>query len=224
MNILRRLNQVRGDLPATVRLVAVSKFQSTDAIRQAFDAGQLLFGESRAQELIAKYEFLPKIIEWHFIGHLQINKVKCIAAFISMVQSVDSVRLLEELNRQAERHQRRIRVLLQIHIAQEEGKTGFSFDEAEQVIAGGLPAQFPHLIFCGLMGIATLTDDKQIIRREFESLAAFYRRMKPYFPGRDFKELSMGMSDDYPLAIKAGCTLIRIGTRLFGPRAEPDRH
>jgi pyridoxal phosphate enzyme (YggS family) len=222
MSILHRLNEVRGDLPAGVRLVAVSKFQPASAILEAYHAGQLLFGESRAQELIAKYEYLPKDIEWHFIGHLQVNKVKCIAAFITMVQSVDSLRLLEELNRQAERHQRRIRVLLQIHIAREETKTGFSFDEAERVMAGDLPSQFPHLIFCGLMGIATLTKDSQILRREFFSLSAFYRRMKPCFPGKDFREVSMGMSNDYLLAIGEGSTLIRVGTRLFGPRTVPD--
>ncbi|MDR1526619.1 MAG: YggS family pyridoxal phosphate-dependent enzyme [Dysgonamonadaceae bacterium] len=220
MTIASRLNELRNALPEGVRLVAVSKFHAISAIREACDAGQRLFGENRVQELVPKYENLPQDIEWHFVGHLQVNKVKYIAPFIAMVQSVDSLKLLEELNCQAGKCSRRIRILLQIHIAREEHKFGFSFDEAEELVKTGLQERFPNLILSGLMGMATFTDDSDEIRREFASLSAFFTHLKThYFTGNaDFKELSTGMSDDYLLAIEAGSTMIRVGTKLFGAR------
>lgn len=220
MSIARRLTELRSELPEQVRIVAVSKFHEVSAIREAYEAGQRMFGENRVQELIPKYECLPKDIEWHFIGHLQVNKVKHIAPFIAMVQSVDSLKLLDELNRYAGKLCRRIRILLQIHIAREAHKFGFSFDEAEELLSGELPHQFPNLIFSGLMGMATLTDDWEEVRREFASLSAFFTRLKTqnFRDNSDFRELSMGMSDDYRLAVEEGGTMIRIGSRLFGER------
>ncbi|MDR0543195.1 MAG: YggS family pyridoxal phosphate-dependent enzyme [Dysgonamonadaceae bacterium] len=220
MNITFRLNKLRNELPEGVRLVAVSKFRNVSVIREAYDAGQRLFGESRVQELLTKYESLPQDIEWHFIGHLQVNKVKYIVPFITTVQSVDRLKLLEELNRQAGKCHRRIRVLLQIHIAQEEHKFGFSPDEVEELMNGGLQDRFPHLIFSGLMGMATFTDNSEVIRREFAFLSSFFKKLKmnACTGNDDFKELSMGMSDDYPLAIEEGSTMIRVGTKLFGAR------
>jgi pyridoxal phosphate enzyme (YggS family) len=217
MSVADRLSGLRGELPAGVRLVAVSKFHPVSAVCEAYAAGQRLFGESRVQELAAKREGLPEDVEWHFIGHLQVNKVKVIAPFIAMVQSVDSLRLLDELNRRAGRCDRRIGVLLQIHIAREEQKTGFSYAEAESLISSGLPAQFPHLRFCGLMGMATFTDDLRIVRQEFAALAAFFRQAKMHLGG-DFRELSMGMSDDFRVAIEEGSTMVRVGTGVFGGR------
>ena len=224
MNIASRLNELRNGLPEGVRIVAVSKFHDVSTIWDAYNAGQRLFGESRVQELLPKYESLPKDIQWHFVGHLQVNKVKYIASFIATIQSADSLKLLEELNRQAQKNNRCIRVLLQIHIALEEQKYGFSFDEVEELLNADLQKRLSYLRFSGLMGMATFTDDMEEIRREFAGLSAFFAKLKMrYFAGdNDFKELSMGMSDDYPLAIEAGSTLIRIGTKLFGDRNYPD--
>ncbi|GHS96538.1 YggS family pyridoxal phosphate enzyme [Bacteroidia bacterium] len=220
MSISSRLNQLKTELPEQVRLVAVSKFHEATVIREAYDAGQRLFGESRVQELLPKYEQLPQDIEWHFIGHLQLNKVKQIAPFIDTVQSVDSVKLLEELNRQAGKFNRKIKVLLQVHIAREEHKFGFSFDEMADLLPSGIQEQLTHVTITGLMGMATFTDDKEQIREEFASLSAFFSKVKKqYFAGNThFNELSMGMSDDYPIAIEEGSTMIRVGTKIFGPR------
>jgi len=220
MSIASRLDELRNELPEGVRLVAVSKLHDVSVIREAYDAGQRLFGENRVQELLPKYESLPQDIEWHFVGHLQMNKVKQIAPFIAMVQSADSLRLLDELNLQAGKNNRRIRVLLQIHIAREEHKFGFLPDEIEELLNGGLHERLPHLCLSGLMGMATFTNDRETVRREFAGLSAFFTKLKArYFAGDgDFKELSMGMSDDYPLAIEEGSTLIRVGTKLFGAR------
>jgi pyridoxal phosphate enzyme (YggS family) len=220
MTLSARLDELKRRLPDGVRLLAVSKFQDATAIREAYDAGQRLFGESRVQELLPKHEALPSDIEWHFIGHLQANKARLIAPFISMIQSVDSLKLLDELDRQAGNCHRRIRVLLQIHIAQEEHKFGFSPSEAEALAASRLPQRFPHLIFSGLMGMATFTEDKEVILEEFATLAAFFARLKAlYFADcPDFRERSIGMSDDYPLAIAQGSTMIRLGTAIFGAR------
>jgi pyridoxal phosphate enzyme (YggS family) len=220
MNIAENIQQVKKELPGNVRLVAVSKFHPESAIWEAYNAGHRIFGENRVQELIAKYEHLPKDIEWHFIGHLQGNKVKYIAPFIDTVESVDSLKLLEELNREAGKSNRKINVLLQIHIAQEIQKFGFSFDEIERLLEEQSCNSFPNLIFSGLMGMATFTDDKAQIQKEFESLSVFFKKIKTnYFKDVDtFKELSIGMSDDYPLAVAAGSTLVRIGSKIFGVR------
>jgi pyridoxal phosphate enzyme (YggS family) len=220
MNIADRLNELQGKLPEGICLVAVSKFQDVAAIREAYAAGQRRFGESRVQELRSKHEHLPQDIEWHFIGHLQVNKVKHIAPFVAMIQSVDSLKLLEELNHQAGKHRRQIRILLQIHIAREEHKFGFSFTEAHALITSDLHTRFPHLILSGLMGMATFTNDLDTIRREFAQLSAFFNTLKTtcFAGSTHFRELSMGMSDDYRLAIEEGSTMIRIGSKLFGPR------
>ncbi|MDR0412630.1 MAG: YggS family pyridoxal phosphate-dependent enzyme [Dysgonamonadaceae bacterium] len=223
MNIASRLNRIKEDLPANVRLVAVSKFQEIPDIREAYRAGQRLFGESRVQELLAKYEHLPKDVEWHFIGHLQVNKVKYIVPLVAMLHSADSIKLLNELEHHAAKSGRRLKVLLQVHIAQEEAKFGFSFEEVEDFVNNKMPECYPHLIIAGLMGMATLTDDESQVCKEFSGLSALFTRLKEgYFSGNeDFKELSMGMSDDYPLAVEAGSTLVRIGTKIFGDRKQP---
>jgi pyridoxal phosphate enzyme (YggS family) len=220
MSATSQLNQLKKDLPETARLVAVSKFHPAEAIREAYEAGQRLFGENRVQELVAKHEQLPAGIEWHFIGHLQANKVKYIASFVAMIQSIDSVNLLKEVQKEAAKNQRIIPVLLQIHIAQEEHKFGFSFAEAETFLQTAFRENFPNVQFRGLMGMATFTDDQEQIRKEFRSLAGFFYSVKNRFFANDpdFNELSMGMSDDYLLAIEEGSTLVRIGTKLFGAR------
>jgi hypothetical protein len=212
----------------------VSKFHPAEALREAYDAGQRLFGESREQELKTKYEALPKDIVWHFIGHLQTNKVKYIAPFVQCIQSVDSERLLDEIERQAARfaadrvaagHAERIDVLLQVHIAAEETKSGFTPDELRTTLRAVRPEErWPHVRLCGLMGMATNTDDEAQVRREFETLAALRREVADeILPAQgvaatQFATLSMGMSEDYPIAIEAGSTMVRVGTDIFGPR------
>ena len=220
MNIASRLDQIRNGLPENVRLVAVSKFHAASIIQEAYNAGQRIFGESRVQELVLKQQQLPDDIEWHFIGHLQTNKVKQVTPFIHTIHAVDSLRLMKEVNKEAVNFNRKIHVLLQIHIAQEEDKFGFSFDEIEELGKAKEFDSFPNLIFSGLMGMATFTDDETQIRDEFKLLSSFFQKLKKdYFSeSADFKELSMGMSDDYPIAIEEGSTLIRVGSKIFGNR------
>jgi pyridoxal phosphate enzyme (YggS family) len=220
MNIAENLNRIKNDLPDTVRFVAVSKFHPVAVIREAYDAGQRIFGENRVQEIVSKHEQLPQDIEWHFIGHLQANKVRYLVPFVDTIHSIDSEKLLNEVQKEAQKCNRKIKVLLQIHIAQEEHKFGFSFEEAETWIQNNRSEAYPNLILSGLMGMATFTDNQEQIRREFQSLATFYRSLKEtYFSTNNaFKELSMGMSDDYPIAIEEGSTLVRIGTKIFGER------
>ncbi len=218
--ITENLKQVWNDLPSTVRLVAVSKYHPNEAILEAYAAGQRIFGESKVQELCAKHQALPADIEWHFIGHLQTNKVKQLVPFVSLIHGIDSYRLLAEVDRQAERIGRVVPCLLQIHIASEETKFGFSFDECRQMLCEGQWEQLRHVSICGLMGMATNTDDSAQIRREFDALAGFFRELRTgvmlHHP--EFAELSMGMSHDYPLAIAAGSTLVRVGSKIFGER------
>ena len=218
--ITENLKQVRSDLPSTVRLVAVSKYHPIEAIQEAYEAGQRIFGESKVQELCAKQQVLPADIEWHFIGHLQTNKVKQLVPFISLIHSIDSYKLLSEVDRQAQRVGRVVPCLLQIHIASEETKFGFSFDECRQMLRSQPWQQLHHVSLCGLMGMATYTDDTAQVEREFESLAAFFREVRTDYMQQlpAFCELSMGMSDDYPLAIAAGSTLVRVGSKIFGER------
>ena len=218
--ITENLKQVRSDLPSTVRLVAVSKYHPIEAIQEAYEAGQRIFGESKVQELCAKQQVLPTDIEWHFIGHLQTNKVKQLVPFISLIHSIDSYKLLSEVDRQAQRVGRVVPCLLQIHIASEETKFGFSFDECRQMLRSQPWQQLHHVSLCGLMGMATYTDDTAQVEREFESLAAFFREVRTDYMQQlpAFCELSMGMSDDYPLAIAAGSTLVRVGSKIFGER------
>lgn len=220
MNIARQIEQLRASLPAGVTLVAVSKFHPAEALHEAYEAGQRVFGESRAQELVAKHKVLPTDIQWHFIGPLQTNKVKDIAPFIDLIHSIDSLKLLREVDKQAAKNNRIIRVLLEIRIAQEETKHGLTPDECRTLLANGSLADLPHVRICGLMGMATDTEDTTRIESEFHGLRLLFDELKSaYFQDSpDFTELSMGMSHDYPLALQEGSTLIRVGTLIFGAR------
>ena len=217
MAIGAKIRELHASLPQGVKLVAVSKFHPVDALMEAYEAGQRIFGESRVQELLVKHEALPKDIEWQMIGHLQTNKVRQIVPFISLVQSVDSVRLTECINREAERIGRVVDILLEIHIAQEESKTGWQYDELVEYLRSESFSQLKNIRVRGVMGMATNTDDEQIIRADFEQLAKHYNDLKRLF-GEDFDTLSMGMSDDYELAIACGSTMVRIGSSIFGER------
>ena len=214
------IKRIQAELPESVRLVAVSKFHPVEALQEAYDAGQRIFGESKVQEMTQKHEVLPKDIEWHFIGHLQTNKIKYMAPYVALIHGVDSYKLLAEINKQAAKAGRIIPCLLQIHIAQEETKFGFSTDECRTMLEAGEWKALNHVRIAGVMGMATNTEDEAQIAREFHTLADFFRHAKEtYFKDApDFKEISMGMSDDYPLAIEEGSTLIRIGNRIFGQR------
>lgn len=220
MDIQANLKEVLDQLPEGVRLVAVSKFHPNEAIEETYKVGQRIFGESREQELSTKYETLPKDIEWHFIGHLQTNKVKYIAPYIAMIHAVDSYKLLAEIDKQAAKYNRVIPCLLEIHIAQEESKYGFTFDTCRQMLEEGGWKQLKHVCIAGVMGMGTNTDDEKEVEKEFRSLADFFRSLKQdYFSQTDsFKEISMGMSHDYQIAIKCGTTLVRVGSKIFGER------
>lgn len=215
--IAERIQSVVASLPETARLVAVSKFNPAEAVLQAYNCGQRLFGESKVQELTGKYEVLPKDIEWHFIGHLQTNKVKYIAPFISLIQSVDSLKLLKEIDAQAKKVNRVIDCLLEIHVAQEETKYGFSFDELRTLFKERAFDVFENVSVVGLMGMASNTDDEVQIRDEFRLLSDFYKEMKDSLAPQ-FRELSMGMSHDYHIAVEEGSTLVRVGSFIFGER------
>ena len=184
---------------------------------EAYEAGQRIFGESRVQELLVKHEALPKDIEWQMIGHLQTNKVRQIVPFISLIQSVDSVRLIECINREAERIGRVVDILLEIHVAQEESKTGWKYEELVEYLHSEAFSTLNNIRVRGIMGMATNTDDEQTIRADFEQLAKHYNNLKPLF-SEEFDTLSMGMSDDYDLAIECGSTMVRIGSSIFGNR------
>lgn len=217
MNIKERLNRILTTLPEGVKLVAVSKFHPVESLQEAYDAGQRIFGESRPQEMTAKYEVLPKDIEWHMIGHLQTNKVKYIAPFVSMIASVDSARLIEEIERQAAKNNRVIDILLEVHVADEETKSGWSKTELYDYLDSGILESMSHLRVRGVMTIATNTDNEQIIRRDFQTIQTIFNELKPRF-GDYFDTLSIGMSDDYPIALEYGSTMVRIGTAIFGSR------
>ena len=218
-NIAQKLHTLKSCLPPHVTLVAVSKFRPAEVLQQAYDAGQKIFGENRVQELIAKYPLLPSDIQWHFIGTLQTNKVKYIVPFIDTIQSIDSLRLLKEVEKQAARINRRIRVLLEVHIAEETTKHGFGLGECLNLFLENQSDAYPHVIFTGLMGMATFTDDTGQVEREFARLKGLFDEIRQSGRGGDsFTELSMGMSDDYPVAIRNGSTMIRVGTRIFGER------
>ena len=220
MNIQEIINEIKSELPQSTRLVAVSKFHPAEAISEAYDGGQRIFGESKVQELEEKYKVLPKDIEWHFIGHLQTNKVKYIAPYISMIHAVDSYKLLCEINKQAQKANRVIKCLLEIHIAKEESKYGFSFESCRQMLDTEDWKGLENVSVCGVMGMATFTDDDAEIRTEFKSLHDFFTELKnSYFSNDDnFREISMGMSDDYPIAIEEGSRMIRVGSKIFGVR------
>lgn len=201
-------------------LVLVSKTHSIESIKEFYDRGQRAFGENKVQELVPKYESLPKDIRWHFIGHLQKNKVKYIAPFVDLIHSVDDVELLEEINKRASQNNRKIKVLIEIRIASEETKHGIVGDDSDKLIAYCIDNQLDNVSICGLMGMATYTDDEEQIEKEFKFLKSEFDRLKSkYFSDQgQFKEISMGMSGDYTLALRHGSTLIRIGTLIFGKR------
>lgn len=218
--IAERINTLKSELPQGVRLVAVSKFHPVEAIAEAYEAGQRIFGESKVQEVCAKQELLPKDIEWHFIGHLQTNKVKYLVPFVALIHGIDSYRLLVEVDKQAAKVGRVVNCLLQIHIAREETKFGFSMEECRQMLTAGEWQQLHHVRICGVMGMATNTEDMKQVEEEFASLSAFFGEIKQrwFADAEYFKEISMGMSHDYHQAIAQGSTLVRVGTFIFGER------
>ena len=232
--IKETIKRLQLELPATVKLVAVSKFHPFEAIEEAYEAGQRIFAESRPQELLAKVNRLEEIrdergrdymsdIEWHFIGHLQTNKLKMVLPYVSLVQSVDSVRLLDAIQKRASADGRVIDVLLEPHVAAEETKQGFSEDEIYAILEGassGSGLTYNNIRFRGIMGMATFTDDETVVCRDFAALRSIYDTCRSRFPSlaRDFNELSIGMSDDYASAIGYGSTMVRIGSLIFGER------
>ncbi|MBR7102288.1 MAG: YggS family pyridoxal phosphate-dependent enzyme [Tidjanibacter sp.] len=217
MSITSQIKYLHASLPSEVRLVAVSKFHPIEALREAYDAGQRIFGESRPQEMTTKQAALPADIEWHMIGHLQTNKVKYIAPFVEMIHSVNSLRLLDSINREAMKCGRTIDVLLEVHLATEESKSGFAEEELREIIATEDITSLPYVRIRGLMTIASNTDDEEVIRSEFNQLKSLFDEFRPQF-GKHFDTLSMGMTSDYPLAIECGSTMVRIGSLIFGER------
>ena len=214
MEIGKNITSLLEGLPSTVELVAVSKTKSYEEILEAYNAGQRKFGENKIQDMTRKYEILPKDIQWHMIGHVQSNKVKYMAPYVSLIQGVDSLKLLKEINKQAQKNNRIIDCLLQIHIAKEESKFGLSVRESQQAIK--IAKELPHLRIKGLMGMATFTDDQKQIEREFAGLKSLYDQfIQQKIP---FEVLSMGMSGDFLIAIEQGSNMIRVGSKIFGPR------
>ena len=217
MNIKQRLERIWATLPSGVSLVAVSKFHPAERVMEAYEAGQRIFGESRPQEMAAKAAELPKDIVWTMIGHLQTNKVKMIAPFVSLIASVDSDRLAMEIEKQAAKLEHTIDILLEVHVADEETKSGWDLGELREFIASGALSAMPHVRVRGIMTIATNTDDENIIRRDFQNIKNIFDELKPTF-GEQFDTLSIGMSDDYPIALEYGSTMVRIGSMIFGQR------
>ena len=214
------IEKIKQELPDEVKLIAVSKYHPVEAIAEAYGAGQRIFGESKAQEMTTKHAILPNDIEWHFIGHLQTNKIKYIVPYVALIHSIDSYKLLAEVNKQAQKVNRIINCLLQLHVAQEESKFGFTPEECRTMLNAYEWKDLTHIRICGIMGMATNTEDIEQIKREFCLLKDFFEeaKCKWFATNETFSELSMGMSDDYPEAIKAGSTLIRIGSKIFGER------
>ncbi len=220
MTVRENLAQLYGEIPPNVKIVAVSKTIPADTIMEAYQAGHRLFGENKSQELISKQPVLPKDIKWHFIGHLQTNKVKYIAPFVEMIESVDSLKLLLEINKQAEASNRVIKCLLQFYIASEESKFGLDLGEAEAILMSKEYANMKNISIAGVMGMASFTDDEELIRKEFRSLKILESQLKNKFfmDNPEFCEISMGMTGDYKIAIREGSTIVRIGTGIFGKR------
>ena len=219
-DVKTHLHEVTDHLPQGVRLVAISKYHPNEYIEAAYEEGQRVFGESHEQELRLKHQSLPQDIEWHFIGHLQTNKVKYIAPYVTMIEAVDSLKLLREINKQAEKCDRRIKVLLELHIAEEATKFGLTLDACRELLAAGEWREMLHVQICGIMMMASLTDDTEQIRREMQTARDFFDEVKAEYFADDeaFCERSWGMSDDYPIALETGSTMIRVGTKIFGPR------
>ena len=219
MAIKDNLLKITSTLPSSVTLVAVTKTHAVEKLQELYNAGHKVFGENKVQEMVEKFEVLPKDIQWHLIGHLQTNKVKFIAPFVHLIHSVDSLKLLQEINKQAQKCNRIIDCLLQVYIAKEETKFGLDFTELKQLLASGSITELTHIRIRGLMGMASNTNNTQQIASEFKSLYNFYHEQQGYTTSNlNFEILSMGMSNDYDLAIKCGSNMVRIGSLLFGNR------
>jgi hypothetical protein len=220
MDIAKNLEKIKSDLPEGVKLVAVSKTKPNDAILTAYQTGHRMFGENKAQELIRKQPELPGDIEWHFIGHLQSNKAKYIAPFVSMIHSIDSYKILKTINKEARKNDRVIPCLLQFHIAEEESKYGLTENDVHEILESEAYKNMQNVSIAGVMGMATFTDDSEKVRKEFKKLKSIFNELKnKYFADNpEFKEISMGMSDDYPLAVEEGSTIVRVGSKIFGAR------
>ena len=218
--IKEQLSKINEVIAPNVLLIAVSKTKPNEDLLEAYDAGQRHFGENKVQELCEKWNSLPKDIRWHIIGHLQTNKVKYIAEFIHLIHAVDSLKLLQEIDKQAKKHERIIPCLLQFHIAKEESKFGLSISEAEALLQTSIYATLTNIRIAGVMGMASFVEDEKQITNEFNELAQIYTTLKNnYFKDvASFREISMGMSGDYPIAIKCGSTMIRVGSTIFGGR------
>lgn len=223
MSIAEEIEQIKSNLPNHVSLVAVSKTKPAELLMEAYKCGQRAFGENKVQEMVWKYEALPKDIEWHFIGHLQSNKVKYIAPFVHLIHGVDSFKLLKAIDTEANKAKRIISCLLQFHIAEEETKFGLSMDEATEMLNSDEFKGLEHVNISGVMGMATYTDDENQIRKEFASLKTNFEKIKSDFFAKkpEFKEVSMGMSGDYLIAVQEGSTMIRVGSIIFGMRNYP---
>ena len=215
MSVPENFNKIKALIPENVELVAVSKFHPVEKIKEVYDCGQRVFGENKVQELLTKVNELPSDIQWHLIGHLQTNKVKYIAPFIDTIQSVDSEKLLLEINKEAVKNNRKIKVLLQVKIAEEETKYGLEISEAKEIFSNYLEHQYPNIEILGLMGMATFTDNKNQVKSEFLVLKSLFDELSTF---KKLETLSMGMSDDFALAIECGSTSVRIGSAIFGVR------
>ena len=220
INVKENIRKLQDSLPKGVSLVAVSKFHPVELLREAYDAGQRIFGESRAQELLQKVGQMPDDVKWHFIGHLQTNKVRAIVPYVAMIHSIDSEKLLRVVDSEAERAGRVVDVLLQLHVAQEETKYGMTADECVAMVESGVLAELTHVRVCGVMGMATNTDDENEIRAEFRKIKQVFDLLHEgcLHDSDCFREISMGMSDDYQIAVDEGSTLVRVGHSIFGER------
>ena len=218
--VKENLETVRKTIPSEVLLVAVSKTKPVEYLQEAYDAGQRVFGENHALEMRDKHEVLPKDINWHFIGHLQTNKIKYIVQYVQLIHSIDTFNLLQAVNKEAVKHERVVDCLLQFHIAEEETKIGLSMDEAEEILNSDIFKTMKNVRICGVMGMATNTDNMTQVRKEFHHLKEIFNTLKTkYFADCEwFKEISMGMSHDYPIAIEEGSTMVRVGSKIFGER------
>ena len=216
MSIKNNLNDLKSSLPRHVTLIAVSKTKPVENLMEAYDAGQRIFGENKVQEMVDKYHAMPKDIQWHMIGHLQRNKVKYLAEFVELIHGVDSIKLLQEINKQAQKHDRIIKCLLQIKIAQEDSKFGMSFDDAQELLQSNSLKTLHHINIEGVMGMASFTTDQKQIELEFRHLKHSFDTLKQLSP--EISIISMGMSGDYPIAIECGSTMIRVGSKIFGTR------
>lgn len=220
MDVQYNLQRIKSLLPIGVKLIAISKTHPVDVVMEAYNAGQRVFGENKVQEMVSKYELMPKDIEWHLVGHLQTNKVKYIAPFVSLIHSVDSLKLLSVINKEAEKNNRVIDCLLQMYIASEETKFGLSYEELEDILNSLEYQSMQNIRVVGLMGMASFSDDMNIVRSEFKNLSTNFKNVREnYFADKPwFVELSMGMSSDYKIAIEEGSTMVRVGSSIFGHR------